>query len=185
MKKKLFALLCAGALLCGCAASPAMEDPTTTPTTVTEPQEQETLEIVEQETVEATIPTRDPQIQDGDALTLGQTGCARIAYTYNVSSVRYVTSADEISGYPELAAYDEAYFQDHALLVVLETTGSGSVKVGIESVVEGRVALSHEMTGDVGTSDMATWLLWAEVEKGLTEDWVVVNSAMKSSAVSY
>jgi hypothetical protein len=32
------------------------------------------------------------------------------------------------------------------------------------------------MEGDVATTDMATWMLWAEVDKGLDCEWTLANA---------
>ena len=171
MKKIVCAVLCV-LMLWGCAASKPVE---TTPNQ-TEP---------DQEPIGATIPLNITEPVTGASQDLGETGCVRIGYTNNVSRVLYVTKASDLAAYPELNQYDDAYFAHHALVVVLESTSSGSVKVGIESISDGVVTLSHEMPGNVGTTDMATWLLWAEVEQGLEETWSVANPALKSDSSAY
>ena len=112
----------------------------------------------------------------------------RLTYNGNVSSALYVTSAAQLPDYPELSAYDDAFFKDHALVLVQESVSSGSVEVGIESVSlkadhTAVVALTHQGPGEgqVGTADMATWLLWAEVDTGLGDyQWTVANPALES-----
>jgi hypothetical protein len=110
---------------------------------------------------------------------IGETGRIRVTYKGNLCSVQYVTSVDQLPDYPELRAYDDAYFQNHALLLVYETVTSGSVEVGIQDIrlegTRGLVQLSHEMQGDAGTAVMTTWLVWAEVEAGLDYTWIVEN----------
>lgn len=124
----------------------------------------------------------------GSPISIGGTGKVRISYSGNYNSVRYVTSVSELPDNEALKQYDDAWFQDHALVLVVETVGSGSVDVGFESIyLEGNIAtvtLSHEMQGD-GTSDMATWLLWAEVEVGLDCQWNLANPAVESDASKY
>ena len=126
---------------------------------------------------------------EGTALELGESGKARITYTENRSSVSYITSASMLPDQDELKKYDDAYFKDHALVLVTETVTSGSIKVGIESVtVDGDqavVTLSREMSGDFGTTDMATWLIWVEVETGLDCQWTVANPALKPAGEAY
>lgn len=121
---------------------------------------------------------------DSTTVALGQTGKLRIPFTTVRSGVRYVTDPSQLPDYPELEAYDEAYFRDHALLLVTETVTSGSVKVEIRSVaVENGIAavtLDHEIPTGLGTADMATWLLWAEVDAGLEFTWNLENPALKS-----
>ena len=47
------------------------------------------------------------------------------------------------------------------------------------------MTLAKEMSGTVGTADMATWLLWAEVEQGLTENWTVTNPGVQNNLSTY
>ena len=116
----------------------------------------------------------------------GATGAERIEYKQNASSVRYITRVEDLPDYEALDGYrNEEYFQTNALLVVVDTVTSGSVKVAIDSVGNGTVTLSKEMSGDVGTADMATWLLWAEVDQGLEEHWSVANPALKAGASTH
>lgn len=119
-------------------------------------------------------------------------GKKRITYTGNRSSVIYVTSASALPDYEELKQYDEDYFKDHALLLVTETVNSGSIDVGIQSVFVkgsvGTVTLSHEapdLNDAAVTTDMATWLMWTEVEQGLDCQWKVANPALKSDMAYY
>lgn len=149
----------------------------------------ETLTFTEITEPEITVPRGTLGGQTGTELAFGSTGRARISYTGNRSSVTYVTSPAGLPDNDALAQYDDAWFQDHALVLVVETVASGSVEIDISSIlVEGGVAsvtLSHELQGDMGTSDMATWLIWAEVEKGLELQWAVANPAMDSGNSMY
>lgn len=180
MKRMMCAMLVLVLLLCGCqsAAMPGGENQTQTEA-VTEAPTEPTVEVTLMDPPEVTLPHTGLETQTGEKLDLGPTGCQRVPYTHNVSNVFYVTAVDQLPGYEALQAYDEAYFAEKALLVVLESVGSGSMKVGIESVSNGVVTLSHELPGDVGTADMATWLLWAEVEQGLEFTWSVSNPALE------
>lgn len=150
----------------------------------------ETLDFTPITDPEITVPKHPlDDSQTGTPLQFGDTGRLRIAYTVNLSSVRYITSAADLPGYEEFAQYDDAWFQNHALVLVTETVGSGSVELGINAIhVEGGMAtvtLSHEMKGQAGTADMATWLLWTEVETGLDYQWTVANPAIPSQGVDY
>jgi hypothetical protein len=46
---------------------------------------------------------------------------------------------------------------------------------------EAVVKLSRKMNGQMGTADMATWLLWATVDKGLGLTWKLENSRPASA----
>lgn len=202
--KRIFAwilLLCL--LLSGCRggeapgtetqAQPQTSEPTQqTAASTTEPSEGETENSGSGSIIatEGTLPVggldEKPQ---GDALTIGETGKIRLTYSVNLSSVRYVTSVSQLPECEGLEAFDEAYFREHALLIVIETVSSGTVDTGIESVTVNEdgavVTLFHEAKSDVVTADMTTWLLWAEVEKDLDYSWTVFNPATESSASQY
>lgn len=139
---------------------------------------------------ETTLPSAPiPTATDTNAApTVGETGRARLAYTGNTSSVRYVTSPDHLPDVEGLEGYDEAYFQNKALLLVTESVPSGSMVVDIESIIidDGTavITLSHQMQGDAGTTDMATWLVWAEVDAGMNYTWTIANPMLKTEAVT-
>lgn len=139
---------------------------------------------------QTTVPTDGLTKGEGASeIAIGATGSSRVDYAGNISSARYITSADQLPAYAQLQGYDEAYFQEHALLVVLETVNSGAVQVDIESIsVEGSnamVRLSHERAGDVSTAVMTTWLVWAELDAGLDYKWKVQNPAVQDETQRY
>lgn len=115
----------------------------------------------------------------GTELKFENQGKQRVAYTGIVSNVLYVTSPDQLPKTEAFVRYDDTFFQDHALILVTDTVGSGSTQVRIGRItVSGGIAyvtLSRELPGQVGTADMATWQLWAEVEKDLRLQWKVAN----------
>ena len=169
--KKMLCLILALVLLCGCQSTNV--DPK-------EPRPEGNTENhgTEKETQDpgVTVPENEQQITGGNTV---HDGCVRVEYTGNISAVCYITSADQLPDHEALAGYDAAYFENKALVLVKETVTSGSVKVGIASIEDGVVTLSHELSGQFGTTDMATWMLWAEVEAGLEYDWSVANPALK------
>ncbi len=107
----------------------------------------------------------------------------RIPYTGIRRSVTYVTDPARLPKDEAFAGYDAEFFRSRGLLLVTDTVGSGSVRVGIRDIrVQGNTAtvfLSRTMTGTVGTADMATWHIWAEVEPGLDYSWVVADPVRK------
>ena len=185
MKKMTCMLLAALLLLTGCQTAEPPE------TTVPE----ETIAIEEF----ATAPTVTIPIQtmpdlviggvEGEEMEFRNPGKARIGYTENRSYVRYITSVDQLPAVGSWTGYDESYFETKALLIVVETLNSGSVQVDWESIlVEGDTAAIHikrTMAGDVGTADMATWMLWAEVEAGLELNWVLANASQLPQGEKY
>ena len=197
----MLALLCAVSLLAGCRSSEGQPQSSETETSAPQTEDgntgsSETTEMTEAsettqttEASETTMVGLPGEAQSGGDITLGQTGKLKITYTVDRNSVRYITSASQLPDYEELKGYDDAYFQDHALILVMETVTSGSVNVDIESVaVDGGIAavtLSHEMPEGMTTAVMTTWLLWAEVETGLDYEWVLTNPAVPSEQELY
>lgn len=177
MKRILCLILMLSVLLWGCQSAPAVSGDQGTKDN-TEEVTQAQLDVTEIQDPGVTLPKNEQETR-GESAAVGRTGCVRVEYTGNVSSVRYITGVDQLPDHEALAAYDAAYFEDKALVLVRETVTSGSVRVGIAAIEDGVVTLSHEMSGEMGTADMATWLLWAEVEQGLDWDWSVANPAVE------
>ena len=179
MKKLIGMLLALMLVFSGCASSVPHEAPTEP---ATEPQE--TLEATETDPPELTLHVEEKETEA--AQETSATGAQRIEYKQNASSVRYITRVEDLPAYEALDGYRNAeYFETKALLVVVDTITSGSVKVAIDSVGNGTVTLRKEMSGDAGTADMATWLLWAEVDRGLAESWTVTNPGVQNNLSKY
>lgn len=171
------------------APSASTSEVTGGPEQTTEVMGEATVEVTQLEDPPATLPLKDPsEPPAGTALAFSNVGSLRVTYAGNTSWVKYVTDLSQLPEAEGLDQFDEAYFEDHALVLVMETVGSGSVKVGIDRIMVDEstavVTLSHEMKGDVGTADMATWLLWAEVETDLDYQWSIANPAVTSGAVT-
>lgn len=182
MKKMFCMLLAAFLLLTGCQA-PANE--ITAPDETTAPAQTQAPTTVPAETEPfATILLP----QEGE-LAFANPGKARITYTGIRSYVKYVTNPEELSDEEGLTGYDAAFFENNALLIVVETVSSGSVQLELESIeVSGdtaSVSVKRSMSGDVGTADMATWMLWAEVEKGLDYEWTLKNASQLPMGEKY
>ncbi len=130
----------------------------------------------------SSVPEEDAS--QAEPVSFKECGRMRLTYTGGRHSVSYVDSPEELPYDLRTEGYDEDFFSEHALLVVVETVNSGSVRIGIESAVREddtvAVTLSHEVP-EYGTDDMATWMLWAEVESGLGDcEWELVNPALPS-----
>ena len=178
MKKLICMLLAFVLVFSGCAASGPVEE---TVETVTEPQQN--LDATEVDPPEVTLHIEE---EATEPVQVGSTGAQRIEYKQNASSVRYITRVEDLPAYEALDGYRNAeYFETKALLVVVDTVTSGSVKLSIDAVDNGTVTLGKEMSGDVGTADMATWLLWAEVDQGLTESWTITNPGVQNNLSQY
>lgn len=185
MKKTIAILLAALLLLTGCQG--AVNETTSVPeTTETSPE----MTVPETMTL-PTIPTSDSisGTPEGEKISFANTGKTRIAYTGPRSFVMYVTSVEKLPDQEALKDYDEAFFAEHALLVVVETVTSGSVQLELGSIYrEGDIAmvkLNRTMPGEVGTSDMATWLLWAEVSRDLDCSWFLDSGAKEPQSSKY
>lgn len=179
MKKMFCMLLAAILLLTGCQ-TPVNE--TAAPDETTAPVQTQAPTTVPAET------EPDVAAREGE-LAFANPGKTRIAYTGNRSYVKYVTSVEELPREEALALYDAEFFEDHALLIVVETVSSGSVQLEMESIeVSGdtaSVSVKRSMSGDVGTTDMATWMLWAEVDKGLDYTWTLKNASQLPMGEKY
>ncbi len=123
-----------------------------------------------------------PPLFSPDVISFSNPGKQRISYNGNINGIRYVTSASQLSDSDAFKAYDDAWFQDHALILIVETVTSGSIDIEIDSISvaddTAHVTLRHNIPENC-TADMATWLLWAEVEAGLELRWCVENPAVK------
>lgn len=194
MKKMICAVLALLLILTGCQAAGGE---TTLPET--QVPDAETTQAPEEtepmETVAATLPETGlitgPVMggMEGEELPFENAGKIRLNYEGNRSYVRYVTKVEDLPGEGSWTGYDEAFFETKALLIVVETLNSGSVQVDMESIlVNGNTAgisIKRTMSGDVGTADMATWMLWAEVEKGLEYEWTLVNASQLPEGEKY
>ncbi len=77
---------------------------------------------------------------------------------------------DEILSFDEIAAgYDEKYFEDNSLLVCYVSSSSGSNRYGVKEIYNDgtyfRITVTQTNSPEVGTCDMAGWLVWLEVSK--------------------
>ena len=181
--KKVICLLLALLILTGCqSGAPAESNPTTVPE---ESQTAQTVPVEEVTQPEAPWPT----LPEGTQVALSDPGKARLTYEGSVRYARCITCVEELPDLEALKGFDEEFFREHDLLIVLETLGSGSVQVDLDSVVvqdgEAVVKLSRKMNGQMGTADMATWLLWATVDKGLGLTWKLENSNLPTNVQTH
>ena len=175
MKKLTCMFLILAVLLCGCAPAGQAGDPT---------DPSGTLDVTEVTGPDTTL--HSTESGEEDPVAVADSGSARIEYTADISSVAYVTSIDQLPAYEALDGFrNEEFFRDHALVVVLDTVSSGSVEVSIESIDNGTVTLARKQSGDAGTTDMATFLVWAVVERDLDYNWTVANPAVRSNVSKY
>lgn len=116
-----------------------------------------------------------------DQLAFEKWGMVRIPYSGSYNSIRYITDASQLPNQKELAEYDDAYFRQKALVLIVQTVSSGSLRLTVQSIdVEDGVAavsLSKHFPGADGTCDMATWLLWIEVDADLDYQWILAGQS--------
>ena len=128
------------------------------------------------------------------SVTLENSGKLRIAYQQGAgNSVTCVSSVDQLNrfglyGSDKLAAYDKHFFDSKALVLVKYTVSSGSTQLSLSSAtrVSNMVSVHVDaQSAGMGTSDMATWLLWAEVDKSLSDcQWVLDGASGAGSGVT-
>ena len=189
MKKMFCVMLAMLLLLTGCQAAGGETTPSTG---ATQPS------TAASQSVETTVPTLPegtfnpgPVIGglEGDELPFENAGKARLKYEGNHSYVRYVTKVEDLPPECSWEGYDEAYFETRALLIVVETLNSGSIEVELEAIrLDGDTASVHikrTLNGEVGTSDMATWLIWAEVSREYDYNWVLANASQLPAGEKY
>ena len=113
-----------------------------------------------------------PEAAEPEQYQLGEQQAIRVSYSEDsgAPSAIILTGADSLSDYlrttPEaeslIAAYSEDYFAHHSLLLVRVTEGSGSIRHEILALTGSTVTV-RRIVPEVGTCDMASWLLVAEV----------------------
>lgn len=119
-------------------------------------------------------------------------GIARITYDYNRSEAKVITNIQDLSPYneiKELVKYDEDYFNTSSLLLIAQTTNSGSIGVSVEAIAAIDKVLKIKLgytVPEIGTADMATWLLWVELDKNYDEFLgEIINPATKPGLSAY
>lgn len=131
-----------------------------------------------------TRPQVDPE--DGIAFQLG--GRTTVTYSVNISHIKYITSAADLPNYEALADYDEAWFEEHALVVILQSVANGNMSATIDCIsLEddlASVTLRYAADASYGSAQAITWLIWTEVETGLDYTWQIANPAVESSSPS-
>ena len=104
------------------------------------------------ETVAETKPSADVSLPEeadgsklpGESLAFSNPGKARVPYTGIRSYAEYVTSPDQLPQEEVFKSYDQAYFENHALVLVMETVSSGSVQLELDGLYlqEGTVTVT-------------------------------------------
>ena len=193
MKRIIAMLVALLLLLTGCRAGSGTEStpPAQTvevPVQTDAPTQEQTLPWTEM-TEPETIPEVTGEVGVGEELEFFNPGCVRVSYEGTRRYVRYVTSPEALPAEEALEGYDAVFFENYALILVYETVGSGSVRLELEKITaEAGVAsvhISRSMPGEEGTDDMATWLLWAEVEKGLEYSWKLAGASQGLNVEKY
>lgn len=164
MRKRIFALILAMCLLlAGCAPAG-------------------------QETQGSTHPSAGEETHEAPDLGLKiaftELGNINLTHSVNVSYAVYVTRAEDVPNYAQFSEFDEAWFENHALLLIYESVASRNVQVSVESILKdgetARITLAHETDASAGAALKVTKLVWLEVEQGLQFSWIIENPALPS-----
>lgn len=87
---------------------------------------------------------------------------------YDLSRREEVYADTTVGFLDAVDTYDEAYFEDHVLVLVLLEEGSGSIRHEVTSVTrdgdEVRIHIKRKVP-DMGTDDMAEWHIFVELER--------------------
>ena len=142
------------------------------------------IPLVTEETVQPLI-EREPQnnklTAETEFVLFRNGGRQRIAYTGAVSTVQYITSVEQLPDVDAFKQYDAEFFKENALVLVTQSTASGSAQLEIESLTvkdgEVKVKMKQTIPEGIGTSDMAAWLVWVEVDANLDFQWEMDASA--------
>lgn len=130
-----------------------------------------------------------------DTVTLESPQKLRITYQQGTpNSITCVSSAEQLKAYglygsETLAAYDDSFFDSKALVLVKYTVNSGSTQLSLGSATQVNDMVSVHLdaqSSGMGTADMATWLLWAEVDKSLSGcQWVLDSPGNATTGVTH
>ncbi len=127
----------------------------------------------------------DPSFPDN--VDRGPTGRKRIEYTVSRTGVRCIADVSQLPEELKGEGLDGEFFKEHDLLLVTATVGSGSARVDIAALNRSGNTVTVTMSytfPEIGTTDMATWLLWCPLPKGLSEcSFQLANPAMHSDLV--
>ncbi len=154
-----------------------------------------------QETPQGSIPSTAPSTQPsnpgkplpgetvptvpGTEVAFENPGVAKVQYSVNVSSVRYITEASQLPNYDALKKYDAAFFETKALVVILDSVSSGAIQPHVHSITfdngKNTVVLGRDIDSTVTIPVMTTWLIWAEVERELPGSWMIHNPSLPSN----
>lgn len=117
---------------------------------------------------------------------------AKLTYDRNRSEGRILSTLSDLKPYLTLAdfsSYTESFFEKKSLLLITQSTKSGSIAVSIDTVIQDKgqltVTLSYDSPKTL-TWDMTTWLIWVEIDK--TSDKlpvVITNPSLPSDLVVY
>lgn len=160
---------------------------------------QETLESSTTLTTEASMITLSPNdfntnetFSQDSLLSFQNEDKTKLTYDLNRSEATIIQNVSDLNAYKNIGAfdkYDAAFFENSSLLLITQTTRSGSIGVSVDSIsTDGqtlKIKLAYDVP-DIGTADMATWLIWVEIDNaynGYTCE--IINPAVKSGLSVY
>ena len=164
-------------LLSGCASRAEQPAPTA----------EQTVPNAEQ-TASPTIPPVTAVPPDGE-IPFSGADRIRVDYRGNEQWARYITSPEQLPENPALESFDAGFFRDNALVLVKVTMTSGSILPELEAIrcSDGCAVVSVRRTAPGGdmTDDMATWLLWARVDRDLNCQWMLEGEEAPPAGEKY
>jgi len=86
-------------------------------------------------------------------------------FSYNLGCRETVASDSAIGFVTAVEGYDEAWFEDHTLVLVLLEEGSGSNRHEVQGITQQGEILIERIIPEVGTCDMAHWHILLELPK--------------------
>ena len=204
MKFKLFLILIILCFLVGCSDSNdvsyhSSDDDAKTESIVTPFTESDPLENNSEHNKEVPMINLSPIDQDDNntlskdnLIEFSEVGITRVNYDYNRSEAKVISNIQDLAyyeGIKELSKYDKEYFNTNSLLLITQTTKSGSIKVSVEDIATIDKTLKIKLgysVPEISTADMATWLLWVELDKKYDKFLgEIINPATKSGLSAY
>ena len=87
-----------------------------------------------------------------------------------------------------MAKYDDAFFKDNSIMMAYVTAGSGSLRFGVDCIVfEGTYVCMNVIqtnSPEIGTCDMAGWLVMAAVSKSSLKGYETFDAVMIQQPLS-
>lgn len=158
MTKRIFCVLAALLLLAGCNSPKPADTPANTPTTPT---------------------TAAGEVNVPFTLGICENGYTEDYFTKPDAEVYIARTRDEFQVLcPDMEQYDDAFFEGHALVCLLQKHNSGSIRDEVTALTRhgDRLVLAYNtLIPGVQTMDLAYWYILLEVDKSAVEGVTTVS----------